>query len=81
MLVSMNSESFAQFWDIFKCPTRVKSFAYKTPTVFVGLMGSQKPESSGRLATPVHLRRSGSLSLDPDSFKTTNCTNIESGNH
>lgn len=43
-------------------------------------MGSQKPESSGSLATPVHLRRSGSLSLDPDSFKTTNGADTESGN-
>ncbi|CAG10712.1 unnamed protein product, partial [Tetraodon nigroviridis] len=53
----------------------------KTATVFVGLPGSQKPESSGSPTAPVHLRRSGSLSLDPDSFKTTTCTDTESGNH
>lgn len=52
----------------------------KETTVFVGLMGSRKPESSGSLATPVHLRRSGSLSLDPHSFKSTNGADTDSGN-
>ncbi|XP_023140257.2 TOG array regulator of axonemal microtubules protein 1 [Amphiprion ocellaris] len=31
-----------------------------------------KPQSSRRRESPVHLRRSGSLNLDPDIFKTTN---------
>ncbi|XP_075963729.1 TOG array regulator of axonemal microtubules protein 1 isoform X1 [Anarhichas minor] len=32
----------------------------------------QKPQSSRRRETPARLRRSGSLNLDPDIFKTTN---------
>ncbi|XP_068577661.1 TOG array regulator of axonemal microtubules protein 1-like isoform X2 [Cebidichthys violaceus] len=32
----------------------------------------QKPQSSRRRESPVRLRRSGSLNLDPDIFKTTN---------
>lgn len=59
----------------------LKCSEYKRATVFVGLMGFEQPESSGSLATPVHLRRSGSLSLDPGSFKATQCPDTESGNH
>lgn len=37
----------------------------------------QKPQSSTRRESPARIRRSGSLNLDPDIFKTTNFTDSE----
>ncbi|XP_051941985.1 TOG array regulator of axonemal microtubules protein 1-like [Hippocampus zosterae] len=40
---------------------------------------SQTPQTSRRRISPARLRRSGSLNLDPDIFKTTNFTESDSG--
>nr|XP_057947049.1 TOG array regulator of axonemal microtubules protein 1-like isoform X2 [Doryrhamphus excisus] len=39
----------------------------------------QTPQTSRRRLSPARLRRSGSLNLDPDIFKTTNFTETDSG--
>ncbi|XP_061751477.1 TOG array regulator of axonemal microtubules protein 1-like isoform X6 [Nerophis ophidion] len=39
----------------------------------------QTPQTSRRRLSPTRLRRSGSLNLDPDIFKTTNFTETDSG--
>ncbi|XP_071377812.1 TOG array regulator of axonemal microtubules protein 1 [Centroberyx affinis] len=52
-----------------------------SPETYVPSFGSaelQKPQSSRRRESPARLRRSGSLDLDPDIFKTTNFSDPDS---
>lgn len=45
----------------------------------LGFTEPQKPPSSRRRASPARIRRSGSLNLDPDIFKTTNFSDPDVG--
>lgn len=45
----------------------------------LGSAESPKPKSSQRRASPTRLRRSGSLNLDPDIFKSTNFSDLDVG--
>ncbi|XP_028252223.1 TOG array regulator of axonemal microtubules protein 1 isoform X2 [Parambassis ranga] len=62
-----------------KCSEQVASEDFlslsRKPETYIPSFSSaepQKPQSSRRRESPAHLRRSGSLNLDPDIFKTTN---------
>lgn len=51
----------------------------KKYNLHLGSAESQKPQSSQRRASPARLRRSGSLNLDPDIFKSTNFSDLDVG--
>lgn len=48
-------------------------------TIPLGSADPQKPQSSRRRVSPARLRRSGSLNLEPDIFKTTDFTDTDVG--
>lgn len=50
-----------------------------TNTFHPGSAEPQKPQSSRRRESPSRLRRSGSLNLDPDIFKTANFSDPDVG--
>lgn len=59
-------------------PCQVYSVNGKT-YFHLGSAQPQKPQSSRRRESPARLRRSGSLNLDPDIFKTTNFSDPDVG--